>query len=185
MFDVTAENNTVTVTDSRNKQILFKDSYNGEYAEIAGSIHGRYLFIALMSADTVDSVHSIIYDLKKKSIIARLPVMENPAVLSVSPSKKYVLMDSGTSAGIRGLSIVDVTTGKITFSAAYVDNDKLLPKWKSGDRLYYYIDAGRNVPGKPMMKERYDGKPNTYIQQVLWKKGKLTGTATYKKIYIQ
>lgn len=180
-WSVRAENGTLLVREANGWE-AYRDTYRGVAGEIVKSSHGNYLFIAVMDSGSVQSILTLVIDMSMRKLVIKVRELDNPNALSVSPSKRYMLIDSGTSADIRGLTIVDMIKGKEAGRVSYFP-DKGRPTWISGNAFEYYMTVGRKAPGKSDLPHTSDGKPNNYTRKIIWDDGRTIKKDDYTAVY--
>lgn len=180
-YEITTSNNTIKIKNIHENKLCYESKYNGTYREIIKSIHCPYLFIALMDHESVFTIKNIIINLIDNSLVAELPSLPNPSVLSLSPSNIYMLIDSGTSAGTRTINIIDLNKGNIVYNDNYATEFKAI--WTNMNQLTYYTYIGPEAPGKPNLNEEKDSMKNSYVQKILWDNGKVIKTNEYIAAY--
>ena len=180
-WSVKAENGTLLVREANGWE-AYRDTYRGVAGKIVKSGHGNYLFIAVMDSGSVQSLLTLVIDMSMRKLVIKVRELDNPNALSVSPSKRYMLIDSGTSADIRGLTIVDMIKGKEAATVSYFP-DKGRPTWISGNAFGYYMIVGRKAPGKPDLPQTSDGRPNNYARKIIWDDGRTIKKDDYTAVY--
>jgi len=176
-WSIAANNGTLVIKDSSGS-IAYSDTYSGLSESIVKSIHGDYLFVAVGDNESTLSLLTLVYDTIKRKLVIKTRELDNPNVLSVSPSNRYMLIDSGTSGGVRDLTIIDLSMGKEAGTEAYCTSAK--PVWISVSAFQYYITVGKKAPGNPDLPA---GSSNSYAQKIIWDDGKVTKKDEYITVY--
>lgn len=178
--DVEADNGLFKIVRNRDKKIMLQDNYSGDYDTIILKKYYQYHLISLLHGN--ESRYSIIYDLEKNSIATRLAKnLDNPSLLSISPSQNYMILDTGTAASVRNLQILNLITGNIIFRTSYTPVFK--PVWIKENTITFYVPYGAKAPGKPRLLDKGDGTPNSYIQKIIWENGKVIKTKEFEAVY--
>lgn len=102
---------------------------------------GPYLFLAIydyINSGVSPELCGIINIPKAKWHIKLDAKHGNPNILSYSPTKKYVLIDTGTSASVRTLTIINLQEQKIEHECHYIPFDNNNVKWLENETIQYY-----------------------------------------------
>lgn len=177
------EAGVLTLHEQGSDNALLREPCAGQAGEVKLSRHGRFLFVAAMDRDSVASLCALVFDTVGKKVLARLRPLDNPSVLSLSPDGQHLLVDSGTAASRRKLTVLSLRTGQER--GHYLYNDSRKPVWVSSMAFAFYDEAGPKVAGKPDLSAATGSKPNTYLQKKLWKDGKVQAQRHYLAAYAE
>ncbi|MBP7583730.1 MAG: SH3 domain-containing protein [Spirochaetes bacterium] len=181
-WKVTVLNGTLSISERSTGRVLTEETCPGTGGSAVTSRHGNYLFVAVMTRESVAALLTLVVDTTSGKFL-KLGNGDNPNVLSVSPSNRYMLVDWGTSGSHRRLTVIELLReqpGEVDY-ISYFNLEK--PSWISGNAFEYYMIVGRKAPGKPELHQSAEGTPNSYAQKIIWDDGKLVRTNEYTAVY--
>jgi hypothetical protein len=180
-WKVKALNGVLSISERSSGRVLTEQPYPGTGGSTVTSRHGNYLFVAVMTRESVAALLTLVVDTTSGKFL-KLGIGDNPNVLSVSPSNRYMLVDWGTSGGHRNLTVIELRDepGEVDY-ISYFNLEK--PSWISGNAFEYYMTVGRKAPGKPELQPGGGGSPNNYAQKIIWDDGKVILKNEYEAVY--
>ncbi len=139
-------------------EILFKD------LKLTQNYEDKYLVVSIGGIDVTIFVFGL-FDCQNKKWAFRFDNEDNTSIMMMSYDKRYIFLDTGTSAGGRGLNAFDLKTGHHVLNSGY---QTIVDPYWNGDKLIYYRYAGKKVEGLPELPAD-DNK--IYIQKTYFEKG--------------
>jgi hypothetical protein len=163
-------NSEVNVYNNKTNTLIIKFSIVGLVYTVDVSIDKSNLFMAVSDYKNMGVVPAFvgILDIDKGDWLIKFKEdLANPRILCYSPSRRYVTVDTGTSAGVRGITILDLKTKKIEHSALYIPfGFDTGIKWVENEGIQYYQE---DYHCKEKIPEPKNVGENHYIKKlVLW-----------------
>jgi hypothetical protein len=174
----------VNVFDNKTDRKITGFKVDGQAGKIDNSKEASFLFLSVRDdkSGAVLPVFSGILDTVKGEWVIkfdRKPELAGPSVLSWSPSKKYAVIDSGTAAASRNLTVVDMQAKKVEHSTSYIPQGfKTGIKWEGDGAFQFYMEdheCKKPVPQPPHASEafyikklvKWDHKKETVLEDCL------------------
>jgi len=174
----------VNVFDNKTGKKITEFKVDGLAGKIDNSKESSFLFLSVWDdkSGAVMPVFSGILDTAAGEWVIRFDKksgLASPSVLSWSPSKKYAVIDSGTAAASRNLTVVDVRAKKIEHATSYIPQGfKTGIKWEGDGAFQFYMEdreCKKPVPQPPHPSEafhvkklvKWDHKKETVLEDCL------------------
>lgn len=163
------KNNTIAIKTKDSYESIAEIPSAENIARIDGSFISPYILIAGYPSAETSAVYASIMNINTQDVIIEFEpeFLTNPAIHSISPDGKYIAIDTGTSASVRGLTIINIGSAKIVYRTHYIPDEKI---WVGNHTLEFYqedYNCKKELPEPEIVAEGH------YIRKLIrWKNGK-------------
>jgi uncharacterized protein YgiM (DUF1202 family) len=179
VIDSDSENHFIQIKDSSNHSVLFKNKIPSYHQDDILKIFSYYPYVVVSAYSKLEVGSSFchVYNFEKKEFLGDMSD-SGMYFMSMSPSRKFLAMDSGTSPGFRGLTIIELKTKKIVLQTSYY----VKISWDKNDSVTFVSSTSKSEKmGSPANKE----EGNAFGEVVTWTNGKRIDTGTFQPVFVQ